>query len=261
MPGCGPAGGRTAARARSTGSSAWWSSPAMRPGRCCRWSGCGWSGAACCTPSATCSARRPVAPLDEILALGLASSPTPPDQGLCDGGPRRSTRFPAPSELVQRLRPPWWSSLRVAAEALCGAVVGALPLGRRRRRSGVARRADRGRLQCVAEEPPRNPWLPGRDRGVLAVVGEPGRRPRPVRPRLLDGACPAAGAREARRDVAVGGRRRSPGRPARSARRGWPWSRSGRRCWPASRIGSARVLVCGGRAARPARRRTRWPAG
>ena len=40
-----PRADRSASGQGGPAARAWWSSPGMRPGRCCRWSGCGWCGA------------------------------------------------------------------------------------------------------------------------------------------------------------------------------------------------------------------------
>ena len=59
--------------------------------------------------------------LDEILALGCVRART--RAGSVDLRTRTASIDPAPGtdEVVRPLRPPWWNSLRVAAEALSGA--------------------------------------------------------------------------------------------------------------------------------------------
>ena len=79
---------------------------------------------------------------------------------------------PGAPEVVKALRPPWWSSLRVAAEAFSGALS-----DRYRSVAGEVEVASLDELTgdefaSVPEERPRNPWLsPIVVVGVLLVVG------------------------------------------------------------------------------------------
>ena len=141
-----PRGLPAAGPARSTGSSAWSSSPVTPPARAA--AGLAPAGLSCLLPRRRVPDRqgaRPRARRDP--GPRLLRRPPRPDPAICAPGRRRSIPCPGTDEVVHSLRPPWWSSLRVAAEALRGAAVGALPLGGRRRRGRLARRADRRRLQ------------------------------------------------------------------------------------------------------------------
>ena len=178
--------------------------------------------------------------LDEILALGAFV-----------GQPGRIIRLrkrtaainpvPGTDEVIHTLRPPWWNSLRVAAEAMGGAVAD--------RYRSVAGDADAASLDeltgddfaTVGEDRPKNVLLsPVVIVTVLALVASV------VAARGLIGAgvlaAPALLPAHDQLELALGrGAGPDPGcagpdHPAvAGAGRAW-----GRRCWPANRSGSAR---------------------
>ena len=198
--------------------------------------------------------------LDEILALGAFV-----------GQPGRIIRLrtrtaainpvPGTDEVVHTLRPPWWNSLRVAAEAMGGAASD--------RYRSVAGDADAASLDeltgddfsSVGEERPQErPAQPDGDHDRGGARGQRGRRPRAARHRRRwprRPCCPRTTS-----SLALGRGAGADPRCARtrSPRRGWRWPRSGRPCWPGNRSGSARCCSaawCRSRCWPP----TRWSAG
>ena len=177
--------------------------------------------------------------LDEILALGCVrrpSGPDPrpacPDRGHRPGAGHRRGGAGPPAAVVEQPAG--------GAEALSGAAS--------ERYRSVAGDADAASLDeltgddfsSLAEERPKNVLLsPIVITTVLAVVASL------VAARGLIGLGALAGpallpAYDSLGELWQAACSRSRGAGARSAHRGWPWSRWARRCWPGSRSGSAR---------------------
>ena len=130
---------------------------------------------------------------------------------------------PGTDEVIETLRPPWWNSLRIAAEAMGGAVA--------ERYRAVAGEADAASLDeltgddfsSVADERPKNALLsPMVIITVLAAVGSVVAARGLIGRGVVGRAGPAARPRPPERAVAGGAETRFRARPTRSARPGWP---------------------------------------
>ncbi len=115
--------------------------------------------------------KAPGRAVDEMAALG--SFVAHPGRIRAYRSRRRALDVaPGSADVVRALRPPWWSSMRVAAEAFSGALS-----DRYRSVAGEVEVASLDELTgdefaSVAEERPKNPWLsPVVIIGVLLVVG------------------------------------------------------------------------------------------